>query len=832
MPVTEALSHTLTQAIAFEVQHAYTDVQGKHAMFSQFMQQQVKTLLMQFPDDPDLQKLLAQFKRYSLMDMGQRMACTKTLLQWLNASKITQTSELMAAANTGDTKPYASAVEVADSLLTAAEASSGGKPAQAVTNDTEIQWIKGVGPHLANLLNSVGVFNVFQLIRYYPRRYIDYQHQPRIAQLSPGIDCTVVGTVRSIGVFELPRKPLLLMTLVVGDATGQLTAQWFYGKAQRKLAESQKNRYPKGIEVMLTGHTKWDSYRNQLSIERPQIEILSSDEDNQAFLAAGQTGRIMPIYPLTQGLYLKSLRRCLHNALQQWLPGLTDPMPTHIKQQYGLMDLAESYQGIHFPNSMEIAHTARRRLVFDELFCIQARLQQLRVAFRQTQSGVAMAANPQRNLVELGLSQLPFSLTNGQHSMLTGIFGDMGQPQPMFRLLQGDVGSGKTVVAWLAMLRAVENGFQAALMAPTEILAEQHYQRFVQWLTPMGLRAGLFVGKASSAHRKEARQALENGLIHVAVGTHALIQEGVVFQQLGLVVIDEQHRFGVKQRNMLRTKGQQPHLLSMTATPIPRTLALTMYGDLDIALLKERPPGRSPIITEMVTARSRKSVYLRIREQMLLGRQVYVVFPLIEESEALSAKAATTESERLQQEIFPEFKIGLLHGRMTGEDKAAIMLQFVKKELHILVSTTVIEVGVDVPNATVMWIENAERFGLSQLHQLRGRVGRGEHQSYCFLALDSGQPEAEARLKVLVDTEDGFVIAEHDLALRGPGEFLGTRQSGLPDLLLADLIQDQQILEDARQAAIALTNPGPLPAELQAYVDQAFPEQVNTLAAG
>jgi ATP-dependent DNA helicase RecG len=466
------------------------------------------------------------------------------------------------------------------------------------------------------------------------------------------------------------------------------------------------------------------------------------------------------------------------------------------------------------------------------LFCIQTQLHDARLTFKHAARSQPLLPNSNRDLVLQGRQILPFTLTHGQEVVLNDVLTDMTQVQPMFRLLQGDVGSGKTVVAWLAMLRAIENGYQAALMAPTEILAEQHYQRFVQWLTPLGLRAGLFVGKATARQRKQNTQALENGQIHIAVGTHALIQDGVVFHQLGLVVIDEQHRFGVKQRTMLRSKGQQPHMLAMTATPIPRTLALTLYGDLDVSILRERPPGRSPIITELVTPGARKKVFMRIREQVMLGRQVYVVFPLIEESETLTAKAATTEADILQHEVFPEFRVGLLHGRLAADEKAAVMDRFVKNQLHIMVSTTVIEVGVDVPNATIMWIESAERFGLSQLHQLRGRVGRGQHQSYCFLALDSQSVDAQERMAVMTQTEDGFEIAEHDLALRGPGEFLGTRQSGLPDLLLADLIADRGLLEQARDATELLFKQGPLSPDLANYVQQKTQPKADVLGAG
>jgi ATP-dependent DNA helicase RecG len=411
----------------------------------------------------------------------------------------------------------------------------------------------------------------------------------------------------------------------------------------------------------------------------------------------------------------------------------------------------------------------------------------------------------------------------------------MASPEPMYRMLQGDVGSGKTVVALLTLLAAVENGYQGALMAPTEILAEQHYRKCIEWLTPLGLKAGLFTGKSGARERRELRQGLLNGQIHIAVGTHALIQDDVEFANLGVVVVDEQHRFGVRQRTLLKSKGNHPEMLTMTATPIPRSLAMTLHGDLDVSLLDERPPGRTPIKTVLLTHAQVNRAYQLVRGEILNGRQAYVVFPLIEESETLSARAATSEAERLQQEVFPERSVGLLHGKMRPEEKDAVMSEFAAGRLDILVSTTVVEVGVDVPNATVMVIENADRFGLSQLHQLRGRVGRGTYASYCVLVSDSRTEATLERLGILTESEDGFYIAEKDLELRGPGEFLGTRQSGLPDFVLADLIEDRAILEQAKEAAAELTaNPDSLREypELFELVYQKTEETVSVLGAG
>ena len=454
---------------------------------------------------------------------------------------------------------------------------------------------------------------------------------------------------------------------------------------------------------------------------------------------------------------------------------------------------------IHFPESMEVLEQARFSLIFEELFLIQLKLVRLREQNSANHSALALKIQEQ-GLVRKFIDSLPFELTGGQKKAVNEILNDLNSDIPMARLLQGDVGSGKTVVATIMLLAGVENGYQGAIMAPTEILAQQHYNNLQKWLTPMGLNVGLFLGSQGKKVREKFRTDLRNGQMHIAVGTHALIQDDVDFNNLGAIVVDEQHRFGVKQRNVLKKKSQNPQMLTMTATPIPRTLALTVHGDLDLTIIDELPKGRKPIKTSLVT--SHRGVYDLIRSEVNAGRQAYVVYPLIEESETLSAKAATIEAERLQNEVFPEFKIGLLHGKLKNDEKEKVMADFKNKQYDILVSTTVVEVGVDVPNSTVMLIENAERFGLSQLHQLRGRVGRNDLQSYCILYTASKSQETRERLNIMTQTNDGFVIAEKDLQLRGPGEFLGTRQSGLPDLIISDIVRDAKILEMARNEAI------------------------------
>ena len=514
--------------------------------------------------------------------------------------------------------------------------------------------------------------------------------------------------------------------------------------------------------------------------------------------------RIVPIYTVCENLNIKTLRKAIFNAIELYKDYIVNIIPDEIRERIGLMDKRTAVEQIHFPETMEKLEQARFTLVFEELFLLQLKLVRLRE--ENSKHSALTLTIKEDGLVHKFISSLPFELTGGQKKAVNEILSDLNSDKPMARLLQGDVGSGKTVVACIMLLAGVENGYQGALMAPTEILAQQHYNNLVQWLTPLGLSVGLFLGSQGKRVRENFQQDLRNGQTNIAVGTHALIQDNIEFHNLGAIVVDEQHRFGVKQRNILKKKSNNPQMLTMTATPIPRTLAMTVHGDLDLTIIDELPKGRLPIKTSLTT--SHRGVYELIEREILSGRQAYVVYPLIEESETLSAKAATIEAEKLQNEVFPQFKIGLLHGKLKNDEKEQVMQDFKNKKYDILVSTTVVEVGVDVPNATVMVIENAERFGLSQLHQLRGRVGRSALQSYCVLVTASRSQETRERLNIMTQTNDGFVIAEKDLQLRGPGEFLGTRQSGLPDLILSDIVKDAKILELARSEAITLVKSG------------------------
>jgi ATP-dependent DNA helicase RecG len=478
---------------------------------------------------------------------------------------------------------------------------------------------------------------------------------------------------------------------------------------------------------------------------------------------------------------------------------LKDPLPSGLRQKYNLMELKAAINNIHFPPESDSLKAARRRLVFDEFFYLQLGLLQRQKQAKQVQTSAILA--PTGQLLDEFYKILPFQLTGAQQRVLNDILSDLQKPAPMNRLIQGDVGSGKTVVAIIAILAAIQSGYQAALMAPTEVLAEQHYRKLVSWFNLLHLPVELLTGSTKVVKRRQIHAQLSTGELPLLVGTHALIQDPVNFHRLGLVVIDEQHRFGVEQRAKLQQKGEQPHVLTMTATPIPRTLALTIHGDLDVSQIDELPPGRQAIQTTALMASQRSEAYDLMRREIVQGRQIYIVLPLVEESEKLDLRSAVEEHQRLQESVFPEFQVGLLHGRMSSSDKEEAINKFRNNETQIIVSTTVIEVGVDVPNASVMLIEHAERFGLSQLHQLRGRVGRGAAKSYCLLMSSSKSPDAQQRLKVLEQSQDGFFISEMDMRFRGPGEVLGTRQSGVADFTLASLVEDEEILILARQAA-------------------------------
>ncbi|HTL89439.1 MAG TPA: ATP-dependent DNA helicase RecG, partial [Leptolyngbya sp.] len=562
----------------------------------------------------------------------------------------------------------------------------------------------------------------------------------------------------------------------------------------RGWQEQQKRLYPKGASIAASGLVKQTKFGG-VSLEDPELEVLDTEGES---LNSPTVGRIVPVYPLTEGVGADLVRRTVSAALPA-IANLHEPIPKGLLTEYGLTGIQDAIANIHFPNDPEALEAARRRLVFDEFFYLQLGLLQRRHEQRQTQESAILA--PTGKLIDDFYKLLPFQLTKAQQRVTNDILNDLQQPTPMNRLVQGDVGSGKTVVAVISILAAIQSGYQAAFMAPTEVLAEQHYRKLVEWFNQLHLPVELLTGSTKAAKRREIHNGLQTGELPLLVGTHALIQDKVNFDRLGLVVIDEQHRFGVQQRARLQQKGEHPHVLTMTATPIPRTLALTLHGDLEVSQIDELPPGRKPIQTTALTGRDRQQAYDLMKREIAQGRQIYVVLPLVEESEKLDLKSAIDEHQHLKEDVFPDFSVGLLHGRMTSAEKDEAITQFRDSKTQILVSTTVVEVGVDVPNATVMMIEHAERFGLSQLHQLRGRVGRGGSQSFCLLMSSSKSETAVQRLKVLEQSQDGFFISEMDMRFRGPGAVLGTRQSGLPDFALASLVEDQEVLELAREAA-------------------------------
>ena len=759
----------LKRAIDVEVKHRYIDIHGKTQAFSSFIKNEVKKYYKLSQNNPKWAVLIETFEHYPFENVAGRRRAIERLLKVIK-------SELNTVDN--NEKSYAD--------------NSVKKPADKL----DVMYIKGVGPKVAYKLNKLGIYTAQDLITYFPKKHVDYSSRTLIKNLQEGEQTTVFGYIKSVSVFNT-KNNLGVIRVKISDESGNLELSFFQAKANKFILERTKAQFPVNAGIMLSGTVKTDNYTHKLTMDKPAYSIMTGEflENQSANL---NLARIVPIYTVCENLSIKVLRRAIYNAIQLYKNEIINVLPEEIRKKHGLLDKNIAVEQIHFPENMELLEQARFSLIFEELFLVQLKMVRVR-ELSEKHSALALQVHKD-GLVQNFIKSLPFELTGGQKRAVNEILNDLNSDKPMSRLLQGDVGSGKTVVATIMLLAAVENNYQGAIMAPTEILAQQHYNNLQQWLTPLGLSVGLFLGSQGKKVREKFRTDLVNGQMNIAVGTHALIQEGVEFNNLGAIVVDEQHRFGVKQRNVLKKKSQNPQMLTMTATPIPRTLALTVYGDLDLTIIDELPKGRLPIKTSLVT--SHKSVYQLIKKEVEAGRQAYVVYPLIEESETLSAKAATIEAEKLQNDVFPQFRIGLLHGKLKNDEKEQIMADFKNHKYDILVSTTVVEVGVDVPNATVMLIENAERFGLSQLHQLRGRVGRNDMQSYCILHTSSRSQETRARLNIMTETNDGFVIAEKDLQLRGPGEFLGTRQSGLPDLLISDIVRDAKILELARNEAI------------------------------
>lgn len=794
----------LNQGLQLEADRGFANLQGRRDRFAVFVHRQLSA--PPIPLDPreqeQLQTLLNGYDRYEQLGLGQRQRLVRQSREWLlQLRRRCRPAAVMAP-------PRLRLAEPAQS-----QTSKGA--ATALLADTPLAEVRGIGPRLATRLAQLGLLVVRDLVHYYPRDYVDYANLRRISTLEPGQTATIVATVRRSHAFVSPRNPNLgILELQVQDPTGRLRISRFY--AGRRFSSpgwlaSQQRQFPAGATVAVSGLVKETAYGP--AFQDPLMEVL---EHAHAPLQSQSIGRLLPVYGLTEGLTAERLRQAVAAVLPV-VDGCPEPLPAQLRQQEQLLERAQALQAIHQPRDQASLAAARNRLVFDEFLLLQLGLAQRRRQLKAAQALPLTAADPINpganpavvDLVSRFLDLLPFDLTGAQQRVLAEIRADLGRHEPMARLVQGDVGSGKTVVALAALLTAIEAGCQGALMAPTEVLAQQHAAKIIGWLNQLHVRSALLTGSTPMRQRRRLLEDLANGQLQLLVGTHALLEDPVDFARLGLVVVDEQHRFGVNQRNRLLAKGLQPHLLTMTATPIPRTLALSLHGDLDVSQIDELPPNRQPIETRVLRGSARQQAYDLIRDQVVRGQRAYVVLPLVEESDKLDLRSAVEVHAQLSTEVFADLSVGLLHGRLSSEAKQEAIAAFAEGRTQVLVSTTVVEVGVDVPAATVMVIEHADRFGLAQLHQLRGRVGRGAAQSHCLLINDSSNPQAAQRLNLLERSSDGFEIAEMDLRLRGPGQVLGTRQSGLPDLALASLSTDGAVLERARSVAQQITASDP-----------------------
>ncbi len=660
-----------------------------------------------------------------------------------------------------------------------------------------VQYVKGVGPKRASRLKKLGITTVEDLLFFFPKRYEDRRKTVSIKDLEIDQKCLIRAEVIDITERSAKYKNLKIIEALLYDGTGYIYGVWFNKKTLRHILKPGTKAYFYGKVV------RW---KQKLSLQNPEFEV---DSDKGFKTDTLFEGLILPVYPLTERLTQKFMREIVYRCINNYLDLVKDVLPQHLKEKRNLISVKDAIWGLHFPKDEQHWKLARRRLAYEELFLLQLGLALRKIQYQKEKKAFVLKFggtffNKFMNEV------LPFELTNAQKRVLKEIERDCSKEEPMNRLLQGDVGSGKTVVAILAMLACVDSGYQAVMMAPTEILAMQHYEKLATWLYPLGIFPRLLVGSTRQSQRKEILSELKSGQTKIVVGTHALIEEVVEFKNLGLVVIDEQHRFGVLQRARLVKKGRSPHVLVMTATPIPRTLALSVYGDLAVSVLDELPPGRKPVITRWVRKTQRKKLIEFIKSRVKFYKeQAYWVCPLIEESENLQAQNAIEMYETLKK-VFSDLNVGLLHGQLPSKEKEEVMRLFKLGKIDILVATTVIEVGVDVPNATIMVIEDAHRFGLAQLHQLRGRVGRGSAESYCFLLGDPTTYEGRKRIMVMCETNDGFKIAEEDLKLRGPGQICGIRQHGITEFKVANLIKDIKLLETAREDAFALVEKDPL----------------------
>ncbi|QPN58364.1 ATP-dependent DNA helicase RecG [Synechococcus sp. CBW1107] len=787
---------TLQQALQLEVERGFENLQGRRERFSLFLERQCRQppddLIRRLPEAaPALIDLAESFARYDALPLAQRQSLLRRCRERLHGLRKTLDPPR---------PPGPPRLTLAPRPAASVDGRSGARRgAGPIQPDTPLSEVPGIGPKTAARLASLGLLLARDLVCHYPRDYLDYANLVRIRELVPGSTATIVATVQRSHAFASPRNPrLAILDLQLSDSTGRLRVNKFF--AGRRFSspgwlKAQQRQFPPGCSVAASGLVRQTPYGPTL--QDPLLEVLESPKSP---VRSGQIGRLVPVYALTEGLGAERLRQAIQTVLTaaaRW----DDPLPAALLRQEGLLDRAAAWRGLHDPADRDDLRASRHRLVFDEFLLLQLNLLQRRAQLARRPARPLRLPRGQSSLMASFLDLLPFQLTEAQRRVLADIQADLEEERPMARLLQGDVGSGKTVVAVAALLVAIEAGCQGALMAPTEVLAEQHARKLGEWLSQLHVSTALLTGSTPAGRRRQLLQDLANGQLQLLVGTHALLEDPVTFARLGLVVVDEQHRFGVRQRDRLMGKGLQPHLLTMTATPIPRTLALSVHGDLDVSQIDGLPPGRTPIRTRLLRGGQRQEAYELIREEVARGQRAYVVLPLVEESETLDLRSAVAVHQQLQEEIFPDLRVGLLHGRMPSPRKQEAINAFAGGHCDVLVSTTVVEVGVDVPEASVMVIEHAERFGLAQLHQLRGRVGRGAAASHCLLINDGKGGPAQQRLELLVRSSDGFEIAEMDLQLRGPGQVLGTRQSGLPDLALASLSDDGDVLDQARTLA-------------------------------
>ncbi len=756
-------------AISYEEKADYTNAQGREKDFASFMTEACASLASL---NPHWVKCQEDFIHYPAMQLPARLKLLQRIKENLNKVSLV---------NLGPAKQQPKILP------------------QKPLSEIKLSEVPNVNEKTAALVAKLGIFSVEDLLRHWPRNHLDFREKKPIKDLLPGDEGTVIGIVKATNVFTSPRNPKLrVISIKISDASGSLGLQKFIaGNAAEFLARRfLSENFPLNALVMVSGRIQ------QIRGKPKQMTNFSAEvlEEGSASFSL-EVGRIVPIYPLTEGLPQSRFRRFLHDTLTQVESLVAETLPAAIMQRWQLSSALAALWGMHFPETVEALEEARSRTAFEEFMLLQWALQEKNQQSSTNQDS-AYTTRPivRPNLVQDYLAELPFTLTVSQERSLGEIGADLASGQAMNRLLQGDVGSGKTVLAVLSMLSCMERGAQAALMAPTEILSGQHYRKIKPALNSLGLNCALLTGSLKTAQRKAIQMGLADGSIQAVIGTHALIQTGVSFSDLGLVVIDEQHRFGVKQRESLRGKadGLPLHCLFMSATPIPRTMALALYGNLKVSELRELPPGRQPIQTKVVQSRQRNSAYQFVLEELRKGRQAYIIYPLIEASETLTARSLIEEAEKMAK-VFAGFQLGIIHGKLEGEEKTEIMKAFQAGELQVLLGTTVLEVGVDVSNATVMIIENAERFGLAQLHQLRGRVGRGSEKSYCLLFSEKPSVTGLERLQVLESSQDGFLIAQKDLEMRGAGDLLGTRQSGLSDFALRNLILYGHLLERARE---------------------------------